>query len=580
MSEATSNIATLGNPSSLLKNTRNLTYAVVLLAMLPSALGYLNRVWDSGHYQFAILFIPIALLMMKARLEEIKRPIGGSRSIVGLGMLCTTVLMFMATFVAAHIWILSFLSLIACYVFDRFGWQGLKAILPLWFLMIVVVPLPRGIDNLLVTKMQLVASEMASWILDAIGLVHFRAGAVLSTPTEQFMTEEACSGVRSLFSSLGAVGLYCIYKKYSLWRCLFNLSQTIFWVLVGNALRIATVVFVAENYTKALAEGRPHEILGILIFFLIVLLVISTDRILQVILDMRSVNQETEDAGEAVIDGTVTAASKRSSQAPPISSAVRWVFAGLAVLLAFCGFRLMTSTVNAHVFNPLFDSPAFPISAEPDLPTSIGPWQLKSFEFVDRGDENILANQSYMWTYENGGVEVIVSVDGPWEFWHDIANCYRGIGWTTAITDKFDFEPEEQQQPDGPLNHTRIELSKPTGEKGVVFFTQNDLDGNEVRPVLIGGMISLELLKLNVLQNIRSIAGSNFQFDANLRNYRLPLATIQVFCGNTNGLSDAQLTEIEAFYFRARRLLLASPRFTESGANTDTGSLEPKEAKQ
>ena len=578
MSESTSIPASFANPSGLLKNTRDLTYLVVLIAMIPSALGYFNRVWNSGHYQFAILFIPIAVVMMKSRLAELRNPVGGSRSIVAGLMLATIATMFAANFVATHIWILSLLMLIACFVYDRYGWTGIKAVLPLWLLMLVVVPLPRGIDSLLVNKMQFMASEMASWILDAVGLVHFRSGVVLSTPTEQFMTEEACSGVRSLFSSLGAVGLYCVHKKYPAWRSLFNLAQTFFWVLAGNALRIATVVFVAENYTKALAEGRPHEILGLFIFFFIVLLVISTDRILQVMIDMRMAAQNQESVGEPVLTAKFT--PKRTQLHKPIPAGIRWAFAGLAVFSAICGVRLMTSDVNAHVFNPLFASPAFPISAEPDLPTKIGAWELQNFEAVERGDENILANQSYIWAYRNQNIEVYVSVDGPWEFWHDISACYRGIGWTTFVTDKFDLQPNGQQPADGPLNHTRIELSKPTGEMGLVLFTQNDLDGAEVQPNLLGGSVSLELIKLNALQRLRQLVGSDFKFSSGFQENKLPLATIQLFCGNTNGLSDSDLLEIEKFYFTVRRLLLASPRFQPRLQTNQTGDATPPLARR
>ena len=559
MSETAYHSGVLSRPSSLIKDAISLTYLIVLLAMIPTALGYFNRIWSSGHYQFAILFIPLALAMMKSRLDQMKSPQAGSTLATALLMLITVGLMFFATFVAPHLWILSFLTLITCYVVDRYGWQGLRSVLPLLLLMIVVVPLPRGLDSLLVTKMQFLASNLASWVLDAIGLVHFRSGVILATPTEQFMTEEACSGVRSLFSSLGAVGLYCVYKEYSIWRSLFNLTQTVFWVLFGNAIRIATVVFVAENYTKSIAEGRPHELLGLVIFFMIILLVVSTDRILQVILDMRQQSQNTVPFSEATIDGTVNPVSK--SSAKPLPKFLRWSFALFAVVLALCGVRLMTSTVNAHVFNPLFESPAFPISAGPDLPQSIGPWELQEFEAVSRGEDVILANQSYIWTYKNGNVELLVSVDGPWEFWHDISYCYRGVGWNTDVIQKFDLQPAGKQPTSGPLNHTRIELSRNSGEKGVVLFTQNDLDGNEVQPNILGGTISLELIKLNAMQRFRSLMGENFKFDPASRQYKLPLTTIQVFCGNANGLNEAQLAEIEKFYFEVRRLLLASPRF-------------------
>ena len=100
-------------------------------------------------------------------------------------------------------------------------------------------------------------------------------------------------------------------------------------------MRIATVVFVAENYTKALAEGRPHEILGLFIFFFIVLLVISTDRILQVIIDMRMASQNKESVGEPVLTAKVT--PKRTQLHKPIPAGIRWAFAGLAVFPPFVG---------------------------------------------------------------------------------------------------------------------------------------------------------------------------------------------------------------------------------------------------
>ena len=549
----------LQTPISQFTDLRSLTYLIVLAATIPTAMGYLNRVWNSGHYQFAVLFIPLTLVMMHSRLAKIRYPQEGSPLITILLMSVTVSGLFVATFIAPHVWILSLISLICCYIHDKFGVEGIKKCLPLLLLLLVVVPLPRGLDSLLVTKMQIIASGMASWILDAIGLVHFRSGVVLVTPTEQFMTEEACSGVRSLFSSLGAVGLYCVYREYPVWRSIFNLTQTIFWVLFGNAVRIATVVFVSENYTRAIAEGRPHEMLGLVIFLLIIVLVISTDRIVQVLIDMRKLTSDEGNATERTIEAVAKPAE--TSEKKKLPQYLRWGFSAVALILAFCGVRLMTSTVNAHVFNPLFDSPDFPISAEPDLPTSIAGWQLEKFEAISRGDEVILANQSYVWTYKKGNVVVLVSVDGPWEFWHDISYCYRGIGWTTEVTQNFDLQNDGQQPESGSLNHTRIELSKGSGEKGLVLFTQNDLNGNEVQPAMLGGAISLELIKLNMLQRFRSLLGNDFKFNAGARQYKLPLATIQVFCGNTNGLDEAQLKDIENFYFNVRRLLLASPRF-------------------
>ena len=548
-----------------LTNNLELMYGVVLAAQIPSALGYLKRVWSSGHYQFAILFVPIVVMMMKGRLDQLQNTQRGSPTGVILLMCITAMFMVLSTFVAPMFWILSFMFLTMSYVYDKYGTQGVKAILPLWLILAIVIPLPRGLDNLLVTKMQIIASEMASWILDALGLVHFRNGVVLVTETDQFMTEEACSGIRSLFSSLAAIGLYCVYKKYPVWRFLFNLAQTVFWVLVGNAIRIATVVWVAENWTRELAEGTPHELLGLAIFLLIILLVISTDRILQVLIDMWRWNRDDDEFEDPVVDAaTVDAAVVDQGKA-----AGRWFMPGfilLALFLAFCDIRLMTTPAEGILRNPLFAMPPFPMSAEEDLPRQIGNWELVKYEQFNRGEERILAAYSYTWQYKRGDIEVLVSVDGPWEFWHDITACYRGIGWTADTTHQFDLQPADDPGSSGPLNHSRIELTKVTGEEALVFFAQHDMRGKVVRPSMLGGMVSLELMKLNFLHNLRTIVGVK-SFDAGYRQYRLPLATIQVLCNDVSGLTDQQLAEIEQFYFEVRRLLIKSPRFEGDDAS-------------
>ena len=110
---------------------------------------------------------------------------------------------------------------------------------------------------------------------------------------------------------------------------------------------------------------------------------------------------------------------------------------------------------------------------------------------------------------------------------------------------------------------------------GLVLFTQNDLDGAEVQPKLLGGSVSLEFIKLNALQRLRGILGSDFKFASGYQENKLPLATIQLFCGNTNGLSDSDLLEIEKFYFTVRRLLLASPRFQPRLQTNQTRDATP-----
>ena len=538
--------------TGLLAN-RNVLYGFILLCQLPAILGYFRRVWSAGHYQFAILLIPIVVWMMKERLESVKGYERGAGATWTVLLLACAGFMVLSTFVAPMFWILAFMALILCYVYDNYGIKGFKQILPLWLVLLVVVPMPRGLDDLLITRLQGIASGFASWILDAFGMIHFRNGVVLVTEKDQFFTEEACSGIRSLFSSLAVMALYGVHQKYGIFRCLFLLLMTLVWVLVGNAIRIATVVWCSDNWTNAIATGWPHDLLGLLTFGLIVLLTFSTDRILSVAVEMYKSKEVDESFEDPVIDAVVQKQHKTSR----IGNYALVVLAGFSLLLAFCGFRLMTSKAEGHLRNPLFAMPDFQVSDPDDLPQKIGEWTLTKFEPIDRGEDMILAAQSYVWHYEKDGVQAQISVDGPWEFWHDITACYRGIGWVTSTNHDFDGVTASGE----PKNYSQIELSKVSGEEALVLFAQHDLAGKPVRPSLLGGVVSLELIKLNFLQNLRSIFGIKGRLDSGFRQYRLPLATVQLFCPNAESLTEAQEQELESLYLRCRELLLASGRF-------------------
>ncbi len=561
MSEAV--VKTKLSAHSLVENG-DVLYGAALLLQLPSFLGYAGRMWRSGHYQFFVLLIPVVIWLIKERLEQTKDTTPGDRNLLAVMLAGCGGFMVLSTFIAAHFWILSFMSLVICYVYDRYGWQGVRTIIPMWLVLVFVVPLPRGLDSLLITKLQFISSGLASWTLDAMGLVHFRSGVVLITGKEQFFAEEACSGVRSLFSSLSAVAIYGIWRNYPWWRHAINLVQTVFWVIVGNAVRIALVVWVSDNWTNRIAHGWMHDVLGIVTFVLIVLLVISTDRFIELALRKRT-SPRPDTSPKTTAD---TQINRGNSAAQPKSRKwLLWAFVGFSALLAFCSFRLMTSQAEGILKNSLFLMPEFPRSAEGDLPEKIDNWVLEDFKYIYRGDEQIMAAESYVWIYRNGSVVVTISIDGPWEFWHDITACYRGIGWTTDA--QHDFGPAtvvDELNADSP-NRSRVDLSKATGERALVFFAQHDIEGRIVRPSMIGGLISFELIKMNFLKSVRSIFGIQAKLDAGSRPYRLPLATVQLFCKNVRNLDDAEIGEIEKFYFQVRKLLVASPRFTNPAAS-------------
>ena len=256
---------------------------IAWIAHLPILLQYAVRMWRTGHYQFfPLLLIAVAWLLWdrKSFLFEDK---GNSNHAISVAMLSLVfVLVSVATalnssFIGAiSAWLLTAVSL-----FFYGGLTGLKRGIPYLAVLLFIVPLPARLDEKLVLSLQFISSDFASRILDNFGIVHFIEGVVLITEKKQFMTEEACSGVRSLFSSLAGITLYSIVLHARWWQYIVNWIQTIAWVLIGNAVRVASIVYVSDRWTESIATGFGHDMLGVATFVFVLAMSISTFRLVQ-----------------------------------------------------------------------------------------------------------------------------------------------------------------------------------------------------------------------------------------------------------------------------------------------------------
>lgn len=143
---------------------------------------------------------------------------------------------------------------------------GLRMVLaltyPLCTLVLMVTP-PTFLYERLTLDLQLLASRLGERCLDALGYPVLREGNVLELVGTKLSVEEACSGIRSLFS----IWFLCVVYAYffatgKLLRLLIVLSAVPMAIL-GNAGRIV-VTGIASQYNRALAEGTSHQVLGYL----------------------------------------------------------------------------------------------------------------------------------------------------------------------------------------------------------------------------------------------------------------------------------------------------------------------------
>jgi exosortase len=516
----------------------NLLYAAALAAHMPMFFGYTKIMWSKGHYQFFPLFILVIAWIIYDRLSrpsEKKSNRAGHLAAVILGL--NLLLLLFAT--AAYSFSLTMpcaMLLSASFIINRYGLAGFRKAFPAWILMLLVLRLPWNIDLKLIQMMQLMASQLASWILDSLGQTHFREGVILITEQKQFFTEEACSGVRSLFSSVAAICAFGVARFYPFWRHCFNFLQTILWVIVGNAIRVALVVYISDNWTDAVATGTNHEMLGLAVFVLIFILALSTDRAIDALL---AENPEEDIYEQPEVRGTVL------NPTPPIAKANFGVF-GWFFLVGFAAVIVLSVRINmvhrGQQTQAIFDEIELPTFELSDLPSTIEGWNVVNFEQSIRDYATLLAPNSQTWTLRKGPRELTVSLDSPYTEFHDLTFCYIGLGWHVQTSHQYSTKnPQEIAN-----FYSTLGMSK-TGQFGTVLFSAFGRDGKLTTPVTRSAA---------TFRNFLSAIGIS-QPEQEIKSDRmaLPVSQIQLLRQSPTEISESELEELTRLFITIRELI-------------------------
>jgi len=236
-----------------------------LVAFWPILWGMFGSWFDEpASMEHGILVVPAALYMgwtKRARLREIPRaPSFWGVVLIGLGAAQAIVgTMSHGIWVSRMSFLVSLVGLIAA----LYGMRMVRALAyPLCTLILMVTP-PTFLYERLTLDLQLLASKIGEGSLDALGYPVLREGNVLELVGIKLSVEEACSGIRSLFS----IWFLCVVYGYffatgRILRLLIVLSAVPVAIL-GNAGRIV-VTGIASQYNRALVEGAAHQAFGYL----------------------------------------------------------------------------------------------------------------------------------------------------------------------------------------------------------------------------------------------------------------------------------------------------------------------------
>jgi len=176
---------------------------------------------------------------------------------------------------------LAFIALVASLVLLLWGAAALRR---LWFaiaFLLFMVPLPEVTIASLNFRLKMIAADWGVCIASLLGIAVERDGpAVVLAGGKMLVVANVCNGLRTLISLLAFGALYTyICRLRGLWRAvLFLLAVPM--AVVCNAIRIASLIVVAEVWDEKAATGWWHDTSGVLIFVLAFWLMFLMERLI------------------------------------------------------------------------------------------------------------------------------------------------------------------------------------------------------------------------------------------------------------------------------------------------------------
>jgi exosortase len=186
----------------------------------------------------------------------------GAVVLLVLGFLSTEYLTMRASFVAM-------LAGLILYLFGRSAFREMR--LPVLYLLLMI-PLPYILYDAAAFPLKLIVANASVNVLKLLGFSVVREGNIILFPTLILEVADACSGLRSLMTLVTlAVTCSFLMLRKPLMRVLLVVASVPIAV-VTNMLRVIVTGILAETISPELAEGVFHEMAGLGVFIMALLL--------------------------------------------------------------------------------------------------------------------------------------------------------------------------------------------------------------------------------------------------------------------------------------------------------------------
>jgi exosortase len=138
-----------------------------------------------------------------------------------------------------------------------------------------MIPIPALVYNQITFPLQLLASQVAEFVLGLLGIPVLRDGNILELASQKLSVAEACSGIRSLLSLTFLSLVYAYFFDKRVWMRWVLLVLTVPIAILANSGRV-TITGILSEVNPDLARGFFHSLEGWIIFMIALAMLLVT----------------------------------------------------------------------------------------------------------------------------------------------------------------------------------------------------------------------------------------------------------------------------------------------------------------
>jgi len=240
------------------------------------------------------IFVPLFALFVLWQARNRLKTIPAEPSWAGLPLVMLSLIMLVLGVLGAELFFsrASLLILLAGLVILFQGWTFFRAILFPWAFLTLMIPIPNLILQQVTFPLQLLASRLATALLELVGVPVLRQGNVIVLASMPLDVAEACSGIRSLLTLVTLAIIYGYTMETRIWVRVVLAIAAVPIAVAANSFRIFGTGLLVQYWDPDKAEGFFHIFSGWLIFVVALAMLFAVHRLISLIWISKRLEEE------------------------------------------------------------------------------------------------------------------------------------------------------------------------------------------------------------------------------------------------------------------------------------------------